>query len=344
MNVLSLNLGSSSLKYAVHDVSDDGGSRSIMSDDVATSYEPAAAQNAAAAAISHALSVAGSIDRVGYRIVFGGNDDAPAPVTPEIIARLEGLQSLDPLHVPGALAVIREAQQKLPDALHVVCFDTAFFRSIPKTARALAIPSGDPLLRRYGFHGLSYDSVCATLGAEMQPRTIVAHLGNGASLAALDHGRPIDMTMGFSPLSGIIMSTRPGDVDAGAILYLLERSRVSVAELRDMLETRSGLRALSGGEGDLRQLCERKDEDAAFAVEMFVRSVAKAVSALAVELGGLDLLVFTGGVGEHNARIRDGVMSRVQFLNRNLSVRVVNSDENLAVARNTACVLKAVRA
>lgn len=343
MNVLSLNLGSSSLKYAVHAVSANG-ARCIMSRDVATSSEPSAAQNATVTAISDALSASGSMDGIGYRIVFGGNDDAPAPVTPEVITRLSGLQSLDPLHAPGALAVIREAQQRLPDGLHVVCFDTAFFRDIPRAARALAIPSGDPLLRRYGFHGLSYESVCATLGTELQPRTIVAHLGNGASLAALDRGRPIDMTMGFSPLSGIIMSTRPGDMDPGAILYLLERERVSVAQLRDILETQSGLRALSGGEGDIQQLCEREDEDAAFAVEMFVRSVAKAIGALAVNLGGLDLLVFTGGIGEHNARVRDQIASRVTFLNGNLSVRIVKSDENLAIARNTAGLLHAVRA
>jgi acetate kinase len=339
MKILSLNLGSSSLKYAVHDVSADG-ARCIMSRDVATSSVPSAAQNATEAAISDALSVAGSVDGIGYRMVFGGNDDVPAFVTREAIARLEALQSLDPLHVPGAIAVIREAQRNLPDVLHVVCFDTAFFRDIPKTARALPIPPGDPLLRRFGFHGLSYESVCATLGEELQPRTIVAHLGNGASLAALDEGRPIDMTMGFSPLSGIIMSTRPGDMDPGAILYLLERKDVSVAQLRDMLETHSGLRALSGGEGDLQRLCEREDEDAAFAVEMFVRSVAKAIGGLAVELGGLDLLVFTGGIGEHNARVRDDAASRIRFINANLSVRIVKSDENLAIACNTARLLR----
>jgi acetate kinase len=334
MRILSLNLGSSSLKCAVHDFSASV-ERCLIERGVATSSEPAAAKDAARAAIAQIVAEIGRVDAVGHRIVFGGNDDTPAIVTPEVVSRLEDLQSLDPLHAPGALAVIRETQKHLPDATHVACFDTAFFRDVPATAKAIAIPRADPLLRRYGFHGLSYESVVATLGSELQPRTIIAHLGNGASVAAIRDGHPIDMTMGFSALSGLIMSSRPGDIDPGVILYLLERLDMSAPELRDLLENRSGLRALSGGEGDVQRLCERSDDDAGFTVEMFVRSVAKAIGALTTELGGLDMLVFTGGIGEHNARIRGAIISRVLFLGTNVDVRIVRSDENLSIARNT---------
>ena len=337
MKVLSLNLGSSSLKYAVHECSGNAAQR-IIERDVATSSQPQAAFVAAMRAVSEAGDAAGTIDAVGHRIVFGGEQDAPASITPDLLQHLEALQSLDPLHVPGSLAVIRAAQQAVPQAVQVACFDTAFYRDLPGTARALPVPSGDPLLRRYGFHGLSYESICRSLGARLMPRAIVAHLGNGASLAALLAGKPVDMTMGFSPLGGVIMSTRPGDIDPGVLLYLLERSPSGAAELREILETQSGLRALSGGESDMQKLCERTDAGALFAVEMFERSIAKAVCALATELGGLDQLVFTGGIGEHNARVREGIVSRLRFLQPAPAVEVVKSDENLAIALSTARV------
>ncbi|HZT11398.1 MAG TPA: hypothetical protein VFA29_01210, partial [Candidatus Baltobacteraceae bacterium] len=146
-------------------------------------------------------------------------------------------------------------------------------------------------------------------------------------------GVPIDTTMGFSPLGGLIMSSRPGDLDPGVLLYLLERGHVGTADLRDMLERRSGLRAISGGEGDLRQLGERSDAAAAFAVEMFVRSASKAIAALAAVLGGLEMLVFTGGIGEHNDAVRNAIAARTAFFNREMDVRVVKSDENRAIAR-----------
>lgn len=335
MRVLSLNLGSSSLKYAVHECSADA-ARLIVERDIQTSSQPQAASVATMRAVADALQSSGSIDAVGHRIVFGGEEDAPAQVNAELLQRLESLQSLDPLHVPGSLAVMRSAQDALPQAAHVACFDTAFYRELPRTARALPVPCPDPILRRYGFHGLSYESVRRTLGAALMPRAIVAHLGNGASATALLHGEPVDMTMGFSPLGGLIMSTRPGDLDPGALLYLLERSRLGTAQLRELLETQSGLRALSGGESDVRKLCERSDPDAAFALEMFERSVAKALAALITALGGLDQLVFTGGIGEHNGRVRDGILARLRFLQTPPKVEVVKSDENLVIALQTA--------
>ncbi len=251
---------------------------------------------------------------------------------------MEDLQTLDPLHAPGALAVLRQAAVSLPSVVQVACFDTAFFRDLPPLARALPLPAGDPLLRRYGFHGLSYEHVCRVFGAQLHPRTIIAHLGNGASAAALENGRPIATTMAFSPMSGMIMSTRPGDVDPGALLYLLERSHLNKRQLRELLENKSGLRALSGGEGDVRNLCERTDDEAAFAVEMFVRSAAKAMAALAVDLGGVDMLVFTGGIGAHNSDVRARIVERLAFLNPSAAIEVVEADENASIAHNVAAV------
>lgn len=337
MRVLSLNLGSSTLKYALHNASGEK-LECVIARDVPASSQPHEADAAARNAIAQVVREIGVLDAVGHRVVFAGPDDAPARVTPTLVARLQQLQSLDPLHVPGSLAVIRAAQEELPDAVHVACFDTAFYRDLPKTARAIPVPSSDPLLQRYGFHGLSYESVVRMLGSEIRPRTIVAHLGNGASAVALLNARPIDMTMGFSPLGGMLMSTRPGDVDPGVILYLLERAGIDATQLRDVLETQSGLRALSGGEGDLKNLCARDDDDAKFAVEMFVRSVAKAIGALAVDLGGFDMLVFTGGIGEHNTQVRNNIVSRVRFINASMEVRIIPSDENLSIARHTANV------
>jgi len=280
---------------------------------------------------------------VAHRIVFGGEDDAPSIVTEELLHRLEDLMQLDPLHIPGSIAVVRRAREMLQDVIHVACFDTAFFHDLPQSARTLPIPTdGDPLLRRFGFHGLSYEYVVHLLAGQLRPRTIVAHLGNGCSLAALLNGRPIDMTMGFSPLSGVIMATRPGDLDPGVLLYLLERrTHDGGGRLRAMLENESGLRALSGGESDLRRLCERRDAPAALAVEMFVFSVSKAIGALAVTLGGLDMLVFSGGIGEHNDQIRSEITARVRFLNLHIDVRVVSTDENAMIARHAALTQEA---
>jgi len=335
MNVLSLNLGSSSLKYAVH-ADAQGTLQCKLARELPTSSQAGEAARTARQAIADAVRELGSIEAVGYRIVFGGPHEAPVRVTDELVELLESLQSFDPLHAPGALAVMREAEKILPDAAHVACFDTAFFRDLPATARALPIASSDPILRRYGFHGLSYEYVVRTLGEKLEKHCIIAHLGNGASIAALLDGRPVYSTMAFSPLSGIIMSTRPGDLDPGVLLFLLEREQISVRQLREMLENGSGLRALSGGEADIQKLCERSDERAEFTIDMFVRCASRAIGALAIELGGIDMLVFTGGIGAHNERVRCDIVRRVASLNQDLAVQVVETDENLIIAHHTA--------
>lgn len=331
MNVLALNLGSSSLKFSLYSVVSDAQEKVVQGDAALPSSEDAATA-AADGAIASCLRQAHTIDAVGHRIVFGGEQDSACRITGDLLARLEGLQRLDPLHLPGQIAVIRAAQALLPHAVHVACFDTALFHDLPPFARTLPLPPVSPQLRRYGFHGLSYASVLRALGDELPARTVITHLGNGASAAAFHNGVPLNTTMGFTPLGGLLMSTRPGDIDPGAMLYLMQHFENDDDEVRRVISTRSGLRAISGGESDVRTLVSRNDEAAKLAVEMFVRSAARAISGLAADLGGLDLLVFTGGIGEHNESIRSAIASRVAFLNTALRVRVVASNENEEIA------------
>ncbi len=353
LNILTLNAGSSSLKYGIY-ATDAATARRVAqwNDRAAADLDAAAA--AASAAAADAVAAGLPIDAVGYRIVFGGPDDRPALVTPALVERLRALVSYDPLHLPGALAGITAARDVFPAIPHVVCFDTAFFRDMPPIAQRVAIPTDDdPYLRRYGFHGLSYEYLRNAIGAALPGRSIFAHLGSGASLTALRDGEPVDTTMGFSPMGGIIMATRPGDIDPGLVLYLMEKRGLDAAALRTMLEERSGLAALSGGEGNLRTLIERRgDERAALAIESFVRSIAKAIGGLATVLHGLDELVFTGGLGEHLAPLRASVMEPLRHLgieiddalnaagaatistaSSQVRVRVIPTDENAVIAR-----------
>ncbi len=353
LNVLTFNAGSSSLKYRVY-ATDATGARRVASWNDRSATDAGAAAVAASAAAADAAAAGLSIDAVGYRIVFGGPDDRPAVVTPALLERLRAFVPYDPLHMPGALAGIIAARNAFPSIPHVVCFDTMFFRDMPQIAQRIAIPTDeDPYLRRYGFHGLSYEYLRTEIGAALPARSIFAHLGSGASLAALRDGEPVETTMGFSPMGGVIMATRPGDIDPGLLLYLIEKRGLDIASLRSMLEERSGIAAISGGESNVRTLIERsEDERAALAVASFVRSVAKAIGALATVLQGLDLLVFTGGIGEHLAPLRAAIArplghlgveiddalnaagaATISAASSKVGVRVLPTDENAVIAR-----------
>jgi acetate kinase len=358
LNALTFNAGSSSLKFGVYAVEGERVHRlQVASVKVEPTAQASGEATRAAAAQVHAWGI--EVGVVGHRAVFGGNDDHSTAVTPALLDRLERLAILDPLHAPGAIACLREASQRFPGLPQVVCFDTAFFHDLPEAVRRLPIPVGDDaLLRRYGFHGLSYEYVRRLLGDALGDRAIVAHLGSGASLAALRNGSPVDTTMGFSSLGGVLMASRPGDLDPGVLLYLLEESGLSVAELRTKLETASGLRAIANGEGDLQVLLDRpNDGPSRAAVAAFVASVAKSVGALSVTLGGLDTLVFTGGIGEHLPEIRARIVAAIEHLGVSLDgsanaagtevistptsrvvVRVAATDENATIARQAAIV------
>jgi acetate kinase len=248
---------------------------------------------------------------VAHRVVHGGELREPTRIDDELEARLRELVELAPLHNAPAVEAIAQARQALPDLPHVAVFDTAFHATIPRFASTYALPEEwRREIRRYGFHGLSVQWSTEQVRV---PRLVVCHLGGGCSVTAVRDGRSIDTTMGFTPLEGVPMATRPGSVDPGALLYLLRRE-VALAELDDAIEHRSGLLALSGTSGDVAELERSADPAAAFALQVLAYRVAAAVGAMAVSLGGLDALVFTAGIGEHSARVRREICAHLGFL------------------------------
>jgi acetate kinase len=278
-------------------------------------------------------------DAIGHRFVHGGRYDGPQLLTPEVLAELEQLIPWAPQHQPAALSGVAAATKRWPHIPQVGCFDSAFHRTMPEVAQRLPLPLSwwEEGIRRYGFHGLSCTHVVRTLGAGKLGRAVVAHLGNGSSMTAIEAGRSVDTTMGFTPDAGLFMGSRSGDVDPGLLFYLAERTpnALSLDEMRRRLQEQSGLRGLSGGESDMAALLERDDAAARLAVTAFIRQVAKQAAAFATVLGGLDSLVFTGGIGEHAASIRDGVVARLGMLEVG-QVLVVPADEEAVIAHETA--------
>jgi acetate kinase len=302
---------------------------------------------------------------VGHRIVHGGSEFAePTQIDARVLTALERLVPLAPLHQPHSLAGVRAAADVLPGVPQVACFDTAFHRTAPPVAQDLALPRryADEGLRRYGFHGLSYEHV-ATVLADLDPplasaRVVVAHLGNGASLCALRAGRSVATTMGFSALDGLVMGTRPGSLDSGALLYLIDRHGMDARALEHLLYEESGLLGVSGISADMRVLLASGDPRAQYAVDLFGYRLGRELGSMAAALGGLDALVFTGGIGENAAAIRarvcrdaawlgialdeaanDAHAARISASGARASAWVVASDENGVIARHTAHVL-----
>jgi acetate kinase len=283
----------------------------------------------------------------------------PELVTPSLLATLEALTPLDPLHMPLNLAPIRAVTSGRPDLKQVACYDTGFHHDMPKLAQMVAIPSAlaGTTIRRYGFHGLSYEYISFRL-AELTPdrakaRVIVAHLGSGASLCGLLNGRSIETTTGFSALDGLVMATRCGTIDPGVLLYLAQQGH-STAAIEDMLYRRSGLLGVSGISGDIRTLLASDHPQARLALDLFAYRIAGEAGKLASALDGLDMLVFTAGVGEHAAPVRADVCARLAWLGiaidpsaneaghavistatSQVEVRVVPTDEEAVIARHT---------
>jgi acetate kinase len=256
-------------------------------------------------------AIPADVEAVAHRVVHGGGLHEPTLIDDDVEARLSALVELAPLHNRPAMDAIAEARRAFPGIPHVAVFDTAFHATIPALAATYALPEEwRHDIRRYGFHGLSVQWASERVRAS---RLVVCHLGGGCSVSAVRDGRSVDTTMGFTPLEGVPMATRSGSVDPGALLYLL-RHGVSVAELDDAIEHRSGLLALSGMSADVAELERARDGAAAFALSVFAYRVAGAVGAMAVSLGGLDALVFTAGIGEHSSRVRGDVCARLRFL------------------------------
>jgi acetate kinase len=241
-------------------------------------------------------------------------------------AAIRELTPLAPLHNAPALAAIEDAQRELPDIPHVAVFDTAFHATMPEEATRYAVPRQwhEWGVRRYGFHGISVEWAVSQVRV---PRLVVCHLGGGSSVTAVLDGRSVETTMGFSPLEGVPMTTRSGSVDPAALLYLIRERGLTAEELDHALEQESGLAALSGTSGDIRDL-----PDDSLALAIYVRRVAAAVAAAAAALGGLDAIVFTGGIGEHSAVVRDRVCERLRFLGP-VDVDVIPAREELVIAR-----------
>ena len=342
MNILVLNSGSSSIKFSLFATNEEVEEPSLLLDGELSGIgtpqatfalaqggrpsEERAVKNTGTpvGAIGIVLDAvrsaeAGTVGAVGYRVVHPGAEIKDhVRITGEILKKLEAAASFAPLHNPGAVAMIRAAMQQMPDVPHVACFDTVFHQTMPEEASIYAIPKQyrDQGVKRYGFHGLSCESIVRQMRSlgELPARMVIAHLGSGCSVTALLDGRSIDTTMGLTPTGGVVMGTRPGDLDPGLVFYLLrrERSQDAVSNVEQMLNHDAGMVALTGLPNDMkvvRKAAAEENTAATLALKVFTRSVRKAIGGFAWLLGGLDAIVFTGGIGEHDAATRAEVLS-----------------------------------
>jgi acetate kinase len=361
VRVLVVNAGSSSLKLSVLDGERVEESSTVERWDGAGDLEP----------LRDFVGAAGDVEAVGHRVVHGGpRHRASVRVDDDVVDYLDSIGDLAPLHNPRAVAAIRAVREVLPDAPAVAAFDTSFHASMPDAATTYALPREWNQrfgLRRYGFHGLSH-AYAVRRAADLvgRPasslRMVTCHLGAGASLCAVRDGRSVDTTMGFTPLAGLVMATRAGSVDPGLMLWLLEHGDVEVETLSAVLEHQSGLKGLSGTSGDLRDVLEARaggDVDATLAFDVYVHRLVREIGAMVAAAGGLDVLVFTGGMGEHSPDLRAAAAEGLRFLGVEVDgsanvatgdadltadgaiVRtvVVTAAEDVEVARETARVL-----
>lgn len=353
--ILTINSGSSSLKLGLYRANDtgsqllyrgatdaigkSGGSLTITDSSGKTIHREDASHDSQSTALTHASQKLRDLsgvqpDAIGFRVVHGGPHlRAHCRITPQVLDALRAAVHYAPLHIPAALALIDTAAKLYPNTSAFACFDTAFHSTMPAEASTYPIPLRfrEQGVQRYGFHGLSYESIVASFGdaidRDVPARLVVAHLGNGASLCAIANGRSIDTSMGLTPTGGIPMGTRSGDLDPGVVLFLARNGHLNSNKLESLLNHQSGLVALSSGWqssgapepgiSDLRELtaaAEQGSANARQAIAIFCRSIAKTVAAYAAVLGGLDALVFTGGIGEHSALVREQVCRQLAFL------------------------------
>jgi len=365
---LTLNGGSSTVKYGLFTLEAEPREIARTSiGDLRTATMPTLWQRIGSDA--RGLEIAA----VGHRIVHGGTRYVnPQLVTADVVANLRSLIPFAPNHLPQEIALLEASMKAYPDATHCACFDTAFHAEMPEIARRMPLPAeyASRGIQKYGFHGLSYAFLVEELRriADRETadgRVIFAHLGSGSSLAAVKHGRPIDTTMGLTPLGGVMMGTRTGDLDPGVVAYLARTSGLAPDALEELLANSSGLLGVSGSTSDMKTLLAREPSDAAcrLAIEMYVYSVAKAASALCAALAGVDSVVFSGGIGEHAASIRARILERLAWLGIDVDreaneanhpvisspeshvvVRVIPTDEELMIARSTVRLVKAQHA
>ena len=378
--ILVINSGSSSLKFGVFEgeeqrlngsidaIGSSGGklklkdaSGKLLVDQASDTKSLDDAFTAAMQALQQAGS--GVPQAIGHRIVHGGPHLREHQLITEAV--LEALQQavhFAPLHDPPAISIIQAAQKQFPDVPQFACFDTAFHITLPEIAAHFPLPSSywEQGVMRYGFHGLSYESIVHALGDQLPRRCIAAHLGNGASLCAILDGKSVDTSMGLTPTGGIPMGTRSGDLDPGVVLWLL-RNGSTADEVESMLNHKSGLAGLSNGQSDMRELtkaAEQGDAPSRLAIDIFTRSIAKTIAGYVVALDGLDALVFTGGIGENSGSIRKKVCEQLRPFGIAIDaeknqqsadiisstesasqVRVIPADEDGTIARHTGALL-----
>jgi acetate kinase len=369
--VLTVNVGSSSIKFAVFDRAGEnedptrvlsGKVDRIDSDETelgASSPDGHVDERVPLHASDHADAANQLLDwlsgqtrglaheapvAVGHRVVHGGAElSRHQPITDGVLDQLRRIQSLDLDHLPLEIRLIETCRARFPQCLHVACFDTVFHRELPARARLLPIPSRflESGVRRFGFHGLSYAYLLRELErrageAAARGRLVLAHLGSGASLAAVRNGRPVDTTMGFTPTSGLVMSTRPGDLDPGLLVHLMQSEELAPEQLGELISHECGLRGMTGTRGDMRELLaerQRGDPSAAEAVELFCYQVQKGIGAFAAALGGLETLIFAGGIGEKAPEVRSAVCRELGHLGVHLDVERNQSSADVISAR-----------
>jgi len=385
--ILCLNGGSSSLKFAVYRLSgaaedrifsgaveaigEASGKAWLRSEDKSLQEESGKFPDHTAAVkkMFAALRAQGveKLAAAGHRIVHGGPKFmAPQQIDEELKAGLKESIPFAPLHLPSQIAMIEAVSAHFPELPQVACFDTAFHSRMPEVAQRFALPQKlwEQGIRRYGFHGLSYEYVVGKLGAELGLRAIIAHLGNGASMVALKEGLPMDTSMGLTPTGGFMMGTRSGDLDPGVLIHLL-KAGYSADRLEKLLDQQAGLLGVSGQTSDMKTLLEKSQIDSAarLAVQMFAYQVRKFIGAYAAVLNGLDTLVFTGGIGERAPAVRADICLGLEYLGVGLdtaangrnaevislpgtkcTVRVVQTDEDLMIARHTREVVSSMTA
>jgi len=389
MRILTINGGSSSIKFALFEAADLprrvlGGAieRIGLPNPILRVQGLNQADNYSRSVLApdHTVAVATLIDSiqeslgrdaltaVGHRVVHGGPKySAPLLISKEMIENLRQLTPFDPEHMPEEILLIEALLQRFPDLPQVACFDTAFHHDLPRVAQMLAIPRRYEAqgVRRYGFHGLSYaylmEELARVAGADAaQGRVILAHLGNGASLAAVRDGKPMDTSMGFTPAAGLVMSSRSGDLDPGLAYFFSHTAQMKAAEFNHMVNHESGLLGVSETSSDIRDLLEHESGDvrAAEAIELFCYQVKKWIGAYAAALGGLDTLVFAGGIGENAPVIRTRICAGLAFLGIEIvekqnaanegvisaktgpaTVRVMHTDEELMIAKAVSRVI-----
>jgi acetate kinase len=345
--ILVLNSGSSSLKFGMFalgaqgetavfsggasDIGESSASLKIRSADRSVDLTEHLGMGSQGDALREIARVLNQYARrgpvaVGHRVVHGGPHlREHGRLTPEVMQQLEAAIHFAPLHIPQSLDLIRMAQETFAGIPHFACFDTAFHRTLPERASTLPIPRRyrDDGVMRYGFHGLSYESLVSALGDTLPSRAVFAHLGSGSSVCAVHNGQSIDTSMGFTPTGGIPMATRTGDLDPGVLLFMMRSGSLDADALESMLNRDCGLAALAGQKTDMQKLLERRtagEAEASLTIDIFCTAVRKQIGAYAALMGGLDLLVFTGGIGEHSEVIRKAICAGLECVGLHAAV------------------------